>query len=206
MIYSLYGCDFPVSHGSGSLRQEVRGDPLQRQWAGEPSLEALLVSLRPRLRRLFARYQVPVEEGEDILQQALLALVVKGQEVFCPEAWLLGTVRNRCLLYWRRRRRALQDSMDPRLLEALAAPTQPLQEIDDLRRDLEKLIGGLPLRCQRFFRLRYGEELALHDVSARLGYRYASMSKLSERCLSQLAVRARRLGFRLGSRQIGSRQ
>ena len=184
-----------------TIAESVAGEGASRRYGAEPSLESLLLSLRPRLRRLLARYQVPVEEGEDILQQALLALVVKGQKVFCPEAWLLGTVRNRCLIYWRRRRRAVHDSMDPRLLEALAAPTQPPQEVDDLRRDLERLIGALPLRCQRFFRLRYGEGLALHDISARLGYRYASMGKLGERCLSQLAVRARRSGLRLSSRK-----
>ncbi len=179
---------------------EVASEGSRRHCAGEASLESLLLSLRPQIRRLFARYRVPVEEGEDILQQALLALVVKGEGVLNREAWLLGTVRKRSLLYWRRRRRALHDSVDPWLLEVLAAPTPPSQELDDLRRDLERLIGTLPLRCQRFLRLRYGEGLALRDICSRLGYRYASMGKLSERCMSQLLLRARRSGLRLSSK------
>ena len=174
------------------------GDRLQGRGAGEPSLEALLLSLRPRFRRLFARYRLPVEEGEDILQQALLALVVKGQNVLHPEAWLVGTVRNRCLLYWRKQRCLLHDSVDPWLLDILAAPIQPSQERDVMRRDLEQLIAGLPLRCQRFIRLRYGEGMAYREISSRLGYRRCSIGKLSERCLNQLVARAQRLGLRRG--------
>ena len=66
-------------------------------------LQEFLDRMRPRLRALFTRYRVPAQDTEDILQQALLALVYKREKIRDPQAWLLGTLRNTCLLYWRER-------------------------------------------------------------------------------------------------------
>jgi DNA-directed RNA polymerase specialized sigma24 family protein len=67
----------------------------------DPSLEDFLKRVRPRLKAQFLRYGIPLQDTEDILQQALLALIYQRQEIRDPEAWLIGTVRNKCLLYWR---------------------------------------------------------------------------------------------------------
>ncbi len=176
--------------------QNTESPRMGGQCREELSLEELLIAIRPRIRVLFARYRMPVEEGEDILQQALLALVIHGGRVSNREAWLLGTLRKRSLLYWRHQRQELHEAVDPQLLELLAPPIQPPQERDDLRRDLERLIGGLPLRCRRFFHLRYGEGVRFQEIGCLLGYRQVSVGKLSGRCMSQLLDRARRLGIR----------
>src|ERR1700744_6655193 len=86
----------------------------------ESSLEGFLKQVRPRLKAAFARYRIPPQDNEDILQQALMALVHRGEGIRDPEAWLLGTVRNKCLLYWRGRRRVLFQGGDPAVLEGVA--------------------------------------------------------------------------------------
>src|SRR4051812_50016291 len=67
----------------------------------ESSLEGFLKQVRPRLKAVFVRYRIPAQDTEDILQQALMALVYRREGIRDPEAWLVGTVRNKCLLYWR---------------------------------------------------------------------------------------------------------
>ena len=73
----------------------------------ESSLEGFLRHVRPRLKALFAHYRIPPQDTEDILQQALLALIYHREGIRDEEAWLVGTLRNKCLLYWREQRRKL---------------------------------------------------------------------------------------------------
>src|SRR5258706_13455803 len=94
----------------------------------EASLENLLRHVQPRLKVLFARYRIPPQDTEDIVQQALLALIYQRQEIRDPAAWMLGTIRNKCLLYWREQRRKLYDAVDAAVLEVMAEPTPPDQE------------------------------------------------------------------------------
>src|SRR3954454_3095828 len=86
----------------------------------ESSLEGFLKQVRPRLKAVFTRYRIPAQDTEDILQQALMALVYRREGIRDPEAWLLGTVRNKCLLYWREQRRELYESVDAGGLGAVA--------------------------------------------------------------------------------------
>src|SRR6476659_4811602 len=114
----------------------------------DASLEEFLEKLRPRLKALFARYRIPPQDTEDILQQALLALVYQWQTVRDAEAWLMGTLRNRCLLYWRDSRRKVYESVDAAVLEWMADPLTPAQEEADLTRDLAAVLERLPPRCR----------------------------------------------------------
>src|SRR3954468_5389308 len=120
----------------------------------ESSLEGLLQQARPRLRTMFKRYRIPPQDTEDILQQALLALIYRRNEVRDPEAWLLGTVRNKCLLYWRQQRRQLYETVDETVLDAMAAPVGPAQEGTDVQRDLRHALEHLPERCRSLLWLR----------------------------------------------------
>jgi RNA polymerase sigma factor (sigma-70 family) len=151
----------------------------------ESSLEGFLEQARPRLKSLFAHYRIPPQDTEDILQQALLALIYR-EGVRDPEAWLLGTVRNKCLLYWRDRRRKLYDAVDAAVLEAMAAPVEPAQEGADLQRDLASALERLPERCRSLLQLRYRQGYDPLEVAERLGYSRASISKITTRCLAAL--------------------
>jgi RNA polymerase sigma factor (sigma-70 family) len=152
----------------------------------ETSLETFLKRIWPRLKASFARYRIPPQDTEDILQQALLALVHQRPGIRDPEAWLLGTVRNKCLLYWRDQRRRLYDAVDAAALECMAEPTAPAQEWSDFRHDLNNAIGQLPERCRSLLSLRYSQGYEPSEVAARLGYSPASISKISTRCLAAL--------------------
>src|ERR1700687_2665083 len=99
----------------------------------QSSLELFLKSVRPRMKALFAHYRVPPQDTEDIVQQALLAVLYQRHAVRDPEAWLMGTLRNKCLLYWRERRRKLYDAVDGAMLEVMAEPLAPEQEDADVR-------------------------------------------------------------------------
>jgi len=154
--------------------------------AAESCLEQFLKSVRPRLRTLFAHYQVPLQDTEDIVQQALLALLYQRQGIRDPEAWLMGTLRNKCLLYWRERRRTLYDAVDAAVLEVMAEPMAPEQEGADVRRDLEMAIERLPARCRVLLSLRYRQGYEPPELAERLGYSPTSISKTTNRCLAAL--------------------
>jgi RNA polymerase sigma factor (sigma-70 family) len=154
--------------------------------ASEGSLEHFLKSVRPRMRTLFAHYRVPPQDTEDIVQQALLALLYQRQAIRDPEAWLMGTLRNKCLLYWRERRRKLYDAVDAAVLELMAEPMAPEQEGADVRRDLAMAIERLPGRCRALLSLRYNQGYEPPELAERLGYSPTSISKTTNRCLAAL--------------------
>jgi len=152
----------------------------------ESSLEGFLKQVRPRLRAVFARYRIPSQDTEDILQQALMALVYRVESVRDPEAWLLGTVRNKCLLYLREQRRLLYESVDATVLEAVAEPVGPDQEKTHLQHDLAQVLERLPERCRSLLWMRYRQGYDPPELAERLGYSPASISKVTTRCLAAL--------------------
>ncbi|HEY3568643.1 MAG TPA: sigma-70 family RNA polymerase sigma factor [Thermoanaerobaculia bacterium] len=152
----------------------------------ESSLEGFLKAVRPRLKAAFARYRIPPQDTEDILQQALMALIHHQEEIRDPEAWLLGTVRNKCLLYWREQRRRLYESVDAAVLEAIAEPVGPAQESSHLQHDLAQALERLPERCRSLLWMRYRQGYDPPELAERLGYSPSSISKVTTRCLAAL--------------------
>jgi RNA polymerase sigma factor (sigma-70 family) len=151
----------------------------------EASLEDFLSKVRPRLKALFAHYKIPVQDTEDILQQALLALLYRYEGVRDPEAWLLGTLRNKCLLYWREKRRRLYESIDTAVLAGMAIASAPQE--NDLRHDLADAIDRLPERCRSLLSLRFRDGYEPAELAERLGYRPSSINKVTTRCIAALA-------------------
>ena len=119
------------------------------------SFEDFLKAVEPKLKRLLAIYRIPSDDAEDVLQQALLALLYQWERVRDPESWLFGTVRRHCLMYWRTHRRRIYSAVDSTILEWLSEPIAPSQERTDLLCDLESLIDRLPARCRSVLRLRF---------------------------------------------------
>lgn len=149
--------------------------------------EQFLKGVEPRLKRLLVTYRIPGQDAEDILQQALLALLYQWEWVRDPESWLFGTVRRHCLMYWRSQRRRVYSSVDAALLEWLSAPVEPSQERADLICDLESLIDRLPSRCRTLLRLRFRMGYEPPEVARKLGYRESSIGKVTNRCLAALS-------------------
>ena len=157
---------------------------------GEVSLEILLKELQPRIRSVFARYRIPPQDAEDLLQQTLLIYLHKCESVYDPANWLIGALRNRCLLYWRSRRRQIYSAVDKAILESVAgAQDVPPQESIGFFRDLNRLLAELPARCRKIFKLRYREGYNPTETADRLGYKASSIYKITERCLASLTNR-----------------
>ncbi len=157
--------------------------------------DAFLEALRPRLMAVLRGFRVPPEDAEDLLQQALLALVYRSETVRDPQHWLVGVLKRKCLMYWRSRRRRRDEAVDEETLEWLAEPTEPAQEMGDLARDLESLLARLPQRHQRLLRLRFWFGLEPQEVAAHLGYRPSSIGKITSRCLAVLSAEASAAGL-----------
>ncbi len=149
----------------------------------------LLEELRPTARRVFARYRIPLQDTEDLLQQALVSLLTRQESVRDPRAWTIGAVRNLCRLYWRNRRKILYETVDTAILESVADPARPEQEREDAARDLRRLLRELPDRCQSVLDLRYRMGCRPKEAARRLGYRDSSIYKITERCLAALSRR-----------------
>ena len=150
------------------------------------SLDELLYRLRPRFRQVLARFRVPAQDAEDILQEALVAAVHKWEEIQDPEAWLMVTLRNRCLIYWRKKRDNVFSNVDQALLELLLKPQDPPQERAELHWDLETLLSEVPDRCRHLLRLRYALGLSSAEAAEQIGLRADSARKATQRCLAAL--------------------
>jgi RNA polymerase sigma factor (sigma-70 family) len=151
------------------------------------AFEEFLKAVEPKLKRLLVLYRIPSEDAEDVLQQALLALVHQWDRVRDPESWLVGTVKRHCFMYWRKRRRRIYSAVDSAILEWLSEPIAPTQERADLLSDLEHLIDRLPSRCRSLLRLRFRLGYEPLEVARKLGYRASSIGKITTRCLAALS-------------------
>lgn len=167
---------------------------LERSTPGDGITETL-VRVRPALERVLAGYDIPPEDAEDVLQDTYLTLLYKWEKVQCPEAWLIGTLRKKCIMYWRKRRKRFFDAMETGLLELLLEPERPLQENRDLCRDFERVLGRLPPRCQKLLRLRFVLGLGPSEVAAEMGYQASSIRKITSRCITALTRELASVGF-----------
>lgn len=156
------------------------------QNVAEPSLEEVLLRVQPRLKRVLGRYKIPPQDAEDLIQETFLIMVSKMDSIRTPEPWLLATLTNRCIIYWRKQRTQLLELMDSTILELLAEGESPRQELAEIRCDLESLISNLPDRCRAVLRLRYGLGCTTAEAAELLGFCPSSIRKISRRCLSAL--------------------
>ena len=159
------------------------------------SLNNLLKTSRPRLERVLRNFEVPPEDAEDILQDAQLTLLYKWDKVRSPESWLIGTVKKKCIMYWRKRRGSLCEAVDTAILDLLAVPQAPDQEKTDLSTDLSRVLARLSARCRSLLRLRYGLGYGPTEVAEQMGYQTSSIRKVTNRCLAALTRQLLAVGF-----------
>lgn len=172
----------------------------------QDELPQLLDRLETEFARLFTYFRIPAQDAEDLLQDALVLFITKRSQVLTPDAWLIGTLRFRCLLYWRKRRRRLMEAVDETLLLELAGSSSPRQENDDLARDLSGAIGKLPDRCRSLLRLRYGLGCDDPELAHRLGYSPTGIRKIAQRCLSALTYQMLASGYPAAAHSPGASQ
>lgn len=159
------------------------------------AVEELLRRIRPRLLRVLARFRIPPQDAEDLLQETFVILVTKWDTIRNREAWLLVTLNNRCIMYWRRQRSRLCDAVDAAILELIAEPESPGQEDASLRVDLDHLLSRISERCRTLLRLRYGLGHTSAETADQTGYCASSVRKITRRCLVELGRHLTAEGF-----------
>lgn len=154
----------------------------------EDDLSSLLAGLEAPAARTLSRFRIPAQDAEDLLQETLLLFLTKRAEVRDPAAWIATTLRHRCIIYWRRRRRALVQTFDEVMMEMLDEGRECEQNRKLLGRDLSRAIARLPQRCRAILRQRYALDRDGSEVAESLGYRESSIRQVTNRCLSALSV------------------
>ena len=167
-------------------------DPRQR----DDEFAQLLAALEGQLARTLCRFRIPGQDAEDLLQETLLLYFTKQAAVRDPAAWISTTLRHRCVIYWRRRRRSLLQTLDEVLIESLDSGVEPEQTRRQLTCDLSHAIARLPERCRAILKLRYALDRDGREVADRLGYQESSIRQVTNRCLSALSVQMLSGGYR----------
>lgn len=158
-------------------------------------LEKLLERCRPQLSRVLFHFRIPPEDAEDLLQETFVILISKWDSVRSPEAWLAGTLRNRCILYWRRRRARIDEAMDAAMLDLLAESEPPPQERSDLRSDLALALARLEPRQRSILKLRFGWGCTSREAGERTGHGAANVRKMTQRSIALLNADLAAHGF-----------
>lgn len=138
-----------------------------REWAAD--VTAALERVRPQFVRTLKAYRIPLPDSEDLVQDALLALVTKREDIREPGPWLVGAVRHLCRGYVRRQRRSKIVGTDLEELERLAGAAPGDEAQQGARLDLERLVQELPPRQRRRLRLSFGLGLDVRELSRVLG-------------------------------------
>jgi len=176
-----------------SKEERLRG-LLLRGLAGESSayhefLKELAAHLRAFLRRRLARMP---EEVEDLVQESLLA-VHNQRHTYDPNqpltAWVLALARYKLIDLLRRRSRTdlLHDPL-PEESELLAASDE---EAANARRDIAKLLDGLPDRHRLPILYVKLEGLSVAEAARRAGMSESAIKVGVHRGLKALAQRVR---------------
>ena len=153
----------------------------------DSEIEALLPSFRRKARAITGGFGIPAEDGDDLVQDALMTYVVKRHRIYSLEAWLAITLKSMCINYWRRRQRSLFVQVDEAILELLAPAGDVPQETAFLRRDLDRNLAKLSPRCREVLGMRYSEERSPYEVASSLGYQHSGIHKVLHRCLAHLS-------------------
>jgi RNA polymerase sigma factor (sigma-70 family) len=137
------------------------------EWSAD--VATALERVRPQLVKTLKRYCVPLSDSEDLVQDALLALVTRRKHIREPGLWLIGAVRHLCRDYVRRQLRSKLVRVDREQLEWLAGATPSGEEQHGARRDLERLVRGLTPKQRRLLRLSFGLGLDARELARLLG-------------------------------------
>jgi len=161
----------------------------------ERILANLVRTFEPRARAIIGYHGIAPQDGDDLVQQTYLTFLQRRDEVQNPQAWLAGTLRRRCLMFWRSERRGWLRLADDAFLESRPTAEPSPQERVALRSDLSRVIARLPRRSRELVRLRYGLGCDNREVAERLGYRYSGIYTTTKRCLAALARELEALGY-----------
>jgi RNA polymerase sigma-70 factor (ECF subfamily) len=154
----------------------------------EHELRRTLEADRPLLRSVLRHYRIPLEDAEDLIQDTLVLALMKWPQIRSLGPWLYGTLRHRCIGYWRKRRAAA--AVEAHLTAEFAAHLCPAPPAGQRHRErrllLAELARGLPWRYRRLLVLRLQLGMTPAEVAAATGYSVCSVRKMIQRAISVL--------------------
>jgi len=130
------------------------------------ALSKVLARLLPAVRRLLFRQRIPPWDGEDLIQQALTAAWCRWASVAHKEAWLYATIKNMCIVYWRRRR-GPRAAYRPNAMD-LGRDRVERQRRRDLFLDIEIQSAKLSRRHRRLLFMRYRLGMTLAEIGTEM--------------------------------------
>jgi RNA polymerase sigma-70 factor (ECF subfamily) len=131
---------------------------------------ALLAALAPRLRAYFRGKGARPEDGEDLVQETLIAIYTK-RAMYDPSqpllAWAYAIARYRMIDRWRRTGKRGQELPLEDFEQALSAP---IEEAGDPTRDIARLLTTLPDKQRVAIELVKLKELSIAEASDQTGW------------------------------------
>lgn len=162
--------------------------------------DALWPEVKPKLYGVLARYGIPPEDAEDLIQTVIVQYWEKRHIVREPLKWIPAALHNICKMHWRTRGRSRVIFVDQPLLEVLAEEETPEQESKVARRELSTLISRLKERCRKILKMRYlGYDR--HEIAGETGYKLSGIDKVSKRCIDELSHKFRVAASGLGRKR-----
>jgi RNA polymerase sigma factor (sigma-70 family) len=178
----------------GLVQMKEDGSSGVRQPLGSnEDLIQILKQSRPALEALFRRCGVGFADAEDILQDAVVVVLRRWEEIDDPRAFLLGVVKRQIFQLFRKRRAENHVQFDEMLLEEVGCCPQRAVEA---RQDARKLLATLPERSGRIVEMRYGEELASREIASLLHCSDNSIRMTASRSLRSLRLWAESMRHR----------
>lgn len=140
-------------------------------------LRSAVVEVTPQVRQVLSRYNIPFEDGEDLLQDSVLVVLERlhkgGAPILEPAGYLIGVLRRRCLMYWRERRSRQELPLD----EMEEPGEKPGQRQVEHRQELRILLSLLKSRQRRMLFLRLYLGYSSQEVATRLGVAQSTVRK-----------------------------
>jgi RNA polymerase sigma factor (sigma-70 family) len=155
-------------------------------------IKTIIAVVEPQIRALLNRYQISFPDGEDILQEALLATLLRWEEIENKEGWLLITVRNLCCTHQRKQKcwsRIIQTT-DTECFQGSANILTPPQTQTEIAQDLKKLLTEIGKRERYLLYLKYFEDLGPTELGSRIGCHPANVRKITLRAMERLQIAA----------------
>ena len=157
---------------------------------GAGRLETLAREYRPALRRYFGKRANQRADVEDLVQDVLVRLAVRGDcdSIKQPEAYLMRTATNVWRDFLRKKKthaeRAHEEYIEGSVLEE-NGPAQELEGRESIHAVLAAL-GELPTRTRQVFVLCRVEGIRQKSVAKRLGVSVSAVEKHMIRAIAHL--------------------
>ncbi|MDY7093496.1 MAG: hypothetical protein SX243_11060 [Acidobacteriota bacterium] len=126
----------------------------EKQNGSADPLPELLEELEPQLKQLLARFRIPAAEAEAMLEDCLMVLIYRQDQIVDPRRWLQRTLRYRCVRHWRQHQERVCRALDIELRRWLEDEGVSASERQGRRRLLEREIERLPSPCRPVLRAR----------------------------------------------------